>query len=121
MLSTNARPKADKTASFFEFINFSFFVKWVVVMTTTSCRRRHFNARKLQSQIFAGVVREAVSGQEKRLGCLASKHHTHRRVSAPNRRWNIQSLRLAYSNRARQTLSTSQAALSKRKPTGWLY
>src|SRR5947199_227454 len=37
---------------------------------------------------------EAVSGQEKRLGGLASKHHTHRRVSAPNRRWKYNSKRL---------------------------
>ncbi len=42
----------------------------------------------MKLKFFRGCLSgEAASGQESVLGAVDFQHHTHRRVSAPNRRW----------------------------------
>src|SRR5205814_371128 len=65
--------------------------KWVVVITTTVAGEDTSTPRKFHNQNFsAGVFSgEAASwARETSWGLSASSHHTHRRVTALNRRWN---------------------------------
>src|SRR5438552_7739360 len=46
-LPTRTTTTAKNVSFLVTMLNVSFFVKWVVVMITTSCRRRHVNAEKI--------------------------------------------------------------------------